>query len=203
MAGYSKGGGLAQEAALVNTSAKVYVFNSAGLHEASLARTGNTDFNSLVERTQAFSAENDFLTYMNTTTDPDQQIADVKFLQNELKGKNRPLIKPMKIDHRNPEQAKGKDDDAFEGDLSSYMKELDQKIAGMEADRDAGRTFKAFPPVRAGHQETLPGVSMNSGAEGPNLGKLMQHQMQNVLDPMTELVESDRKTLNNFIKNCG
>ncbi len=83
------------------------------------------------------------------------------------------------------------------------MAELDQKIVGLEADRAAGRTFNAFPPVRAGHQETLPGSSMNSGSEGPNLGKLMQHQMKNVLDPMTESVENDRKTLNNFITNCG
>ncbi len=34
LAGYSKGGGLAQEAGLVNEHAKVFVFNSAGLHEA-------------------------------------------------------------------------------------------------------------------------------------------------------------------------
>ncbi len=118
VAGYSKGGGLAQEAALVNTKAKAYVFNSAGLHEASLARTGNTDFDSLAERTQAFSAENDFLTFMNTTTDPDQQIANVRFLQNELKGENRWCIKPMKIIHRNPEQAKGKNDPGFADDFN-------------------------------------------------------------------------------------
>ena len=35
LAGYSKGGGLAQEAGLVNTDAQVTVFNSAGLHDVS------------------------------------------------------------------------------------------------------------------------------------------------------------------------
>jgi len=78
VAGYSKGGGLAQEAALVNPNAQAYVFNSAGLHENSLTRTGTTDFQSLENRTQAFSASNDFLTFMNETTDPLQQIEVIR-----------------------------------------------------------------------------------------------------------------------------
>lgn len=79
MAGYSKGGGLAQEAGLINRSSQVFVFNSAGLPLESLNRTGNTGFGDLTSRTVAFSVEQDFLTYMNETTAPEQQIANVQF----------------------------------------------------------------------------------------------------------------------------
>ena len=102
VAGYSKGGGIAQEMALLNPSANAFVFNSAGLHENSLNRTGNTDFASLSERTQAFSAQGDFLTYMNSTTDPAPQIANAHVLRRDVAGENRKLIDPMQIDHRNP-----------------------------------------------------------------------------------------------------
>jgi len=64
LAGYSKGGGLAQEAALVNPSAKAFVFNSAGIPDAALKRTGSSGFQSLESRTTAFSSQDDFLTYI-------------------------------------------------------------------------------------------------------------------------------------------
>jgi hypothetical protein len=209
MAGYSKGGGLAQEAALVNKNARAYVFNSAGLHPNSLQRTGNTDFGSLESRTSAFSSENEFLTTMNQTTDPDQQIANVRFLRGELAGENRWFPNPMKIDHRNPERPEGKDDPGFQENLDAYMKELDRKIAGMEQDRVAGRPLSAFPPVRAGQKETIPnslgtkGKLLGARSPGPNLGKLAQHQMENVLDPMKENIEKDRETLDDFVARCG
>ena len=183
IAGYSKGGGLAQEAALVNPSAKAFVFNSAGVPDAALQRTGNSDFSSLESRTISFSAQDDFLTYMNDTKDPGKQIDNVKFLRLELEGKNRSAIDPMKIDHRNPALPDAKNDQSFQKDLTNYYKELDDKIERMKADQAAGRPVNAFPPVRAGLRETLPGQSFDSKAEGPNLGKLMQHQMKNVLDP--------------------
>ena len=214
IAGYSKGGGLAQEAALVDQDAKAYVFNGAGLHPNSLLRTGNTDFSSLESRTQAFSSENDFLTYMNQTTSPDQQIANVKFLRRELAGENRNTygiskFAPMKIDHRNPAMPDGAEDAGFIEDKSTYLDELDQKIANMEADRVAGLPLSAFPPVRAGQQETIPDSLSKAGKwfgadkDGPNLGKLAQHQMDNVLGPMQGNVEKDRTALSDFIARCG
>lgn len=94
VAGYSKGGGLAQEAALINPKAQAYLFNASGLHENSLSRTGTTDFKSLESRTQAFSASNDFLTFMNETIDPQQQIENSQFLRRELAGDNRSAPDP-------------------------------------------------------------------------------------------------------------
>ena len=35
------------------------------------------------------------------------------------------------------------------------------------------------------------------------LGKLAQHKMDRVLDPMADSVAADRKTLNDFLKSCG
>ncbi len=209
LAGYSKGGGLAQEGALVNQNAKAFVFNSAGLHPNSLKRTGNADFSSLASRTSAFSAEHEFLTDMNETTDPDQQIANVRFLRRELAGENRWWQKPMKIDHRNPANPEGKDDPAFRRELDASLKELDQKIVGMEQDRAAGRAFTAFPPVRAGQKEVIPnsmgtkGKFLGARSPGPNLGKLAQHLMENVVDPMKENVAKDRETLEDFVARCG
>lgn len=201
VAGYSKGGGLAQEAALINRSSKAFLFNSAGLPEAALARTGNTEFTSLETRTKLYSAQDDFLTYMNDTKDSDQQIKNVKYLIGELKGENRYLIDPMLIDYRNPEHNKK---DAFlKTDLVKYFKELDAKVAKMDADRAKGIAINALPPVRAGEREILPGRSLNSHIAGPNLGKLAQHQMKNVLLPMENKCSEDRELLVAFLTHCG
>jgi hypothetical protein len=58
IAGYSKGGGLAQEAGLVSPESEVRVFNSAGLSQESLSagRTGASSFDSLMARTRSFRA---------------------------------------------------------------------------------------------------------------------------------------------------
>ena len=37
----------------------------------------------------------------------------------------------------------------------------------------------------------------------PNLGKLAQHQLSNVVGPMNNSVEADRTALRNFINRCG
>ena len=208
VAGFSKGGGLAQEAALVNPKANVYVFNSAGLHENSLARTGTKDFDSLASRTQAFSSSNDFLTYMNETTDPGQQIANARFLRSELEGENRRGLDPMAIDHRNPAKADADKDQKFEADLEAYLGELDAMIGRLEQDHASGRPLRSFPPVRAGQKEVIPdsdslgGNLLHAANPGPNLGKLVQHRMSNVLEPMECQLETDRETLEAFLEDC-
>lgn len=208
VAGYSKGGGLAQEAALVNSNARAFVFNSAGLHENSLVRTGTRDFRSLEQRTHAFSANNDFLTYMNETSDPVQQIENARFLRRELAGENRWIPDPMQIDHRNPALADSDDDPAFADDLADYLAEMDGMVQRLEQDHAAGRPLRSFPPVRAGQKETIPGsdswLGNRFGAQnpGPNLGKLAQHQMSNVLGPMRDTIATDRKALTDFLKHC-
>lgn len=208
MAGYSKGGGLAQEAGLKNPLGKVFVFNSSGLPIESLARTGNSDFGTLLANTSAFSSEGDFLTYMNETVDPRQQIANVRFLREELVGNNRKGISPMKIDHISPDQD-GNSGPQFATELKAYMDELDAKIVGMERDAAAGRSFTAFPPVRASQKETVLnsmgkiGKFAGARSEGPSLGKLAQHLMTNVTDGLQTTSEIDRATLENFIKLCG
>jgi len=208
VAGYSKGGGMAQEAALVNPQARAFVFNSSGLHENSLARTGAQDFGSLTSRTQAFSSSNDFLTFMNTTTDPAQQIANAQFLRLELEGKNRWAPNPMQIDHRSPQFLDGEDDPAFAEARSAYFGEIDSLIARMQQDRAAGLPLRSFPPVRAAQQEVVPdsataiGNLLGADSPGPSLGKLYQHQMPKVLDPMEESVERDREALEDFLERC-
>lgn len=87
--------------------------------------------------------------------------------------------------------------------LNSY------KIAGMESDHAAGRPIQAFPPVRASRKETIPGSTglvgkmAGAGSEGPGLGKLAQHPMDNVTDGLESNSEKDRKALANFVKYCG
>jgi hypothetical protein len=208
VSGYSKGGGLAQEMALINPKAEAFVFNSAGLHENSLQRTGNTDFSSLVQRTRAFSAQGDFLTYMNSTTDPAQQIDNALFLRREVAGENRPWINPMKINHRSPASPNGKEDPDFGADRDAYLKELDASAQRLQQDFAAGKPLRSFPPVRAAQQETVVGSDSATGnflgadQPGPNLGKLNQHLMKNVLGPMEKSVEADREALQAFLQGC-
>lgn len=204
IAGYSKGGGLAQEAGLVSPRSQVYVFNSAGLHPASLARTGNADFNSLTSRTRAFSAEQDFLTYMNNTNDPAAQLRNAQFLRSHLAGD--PWVAPMKITHLNPADATGPPSAAFEGAKKALMADLDNMIANRSV---------AFPPVRAVSKETIPGSMSNTGwttgatRSGPTLGKLAQHQISNVVGtagkpgPMEKQIAADRTFLQQFRAQCG
>lgn len=207
LAGYSKGGGLAQEGALVNPLAQVRVFNSAGIPDAALARTGQSDFAGLVTRTRAFSADGDFLTFMNGTSDPGQDIVNARFLRRELAGEGS-WVAPIDIKTLNP-ATRGKPDPAFAADKASYLKELDDQIDRMQASYDGGGTVAGFPPVRAASKETIPGsdtwIGNLLGANGgqPLLGKLNQHKMGVVLESMEASVRKDRENLETFMEVCG
>ncbi len=186
ISGYSKGGGLAQEGGLVSTDSKVMVFNSAGLHNASLSRTGQSSFDDLASRTQSFNAKGDFLTFMNNTEDPKQQIANARFLRNELAGDGF-MVKPLKIKYRNPEMKKAKEeawvkayqetfinanycyygefypqlyyknpDPSFSDAKRKYIGGLDQMIADAEKKQKKREAFRLFPPVRSYQVETVP-----------------------------------------------
>ena len=207
IAGYSKGGGIAQEAGLVNPDAQVRVFNSAGLPDNALQWTGQKDFGSLVSRTRSFSAEGDFLTFMNGTTDPAQNIANARFLRTELAGEGRGL-NPINIKVRDPAM-RGVDDPAFAADKASYLSELDAQITSMQAAFDSGGTVSGFPPVRAATRETINDSMTTAGrmfgarSDQPTLGKLAQHKMSAVLDSMESNVKKDRQSLQDFMKECG
>ena len=216
VAGYSKGGGLAQEAGLVSPRSQVFVFNSAGLHEASLARTGTSDFASLTSRTHAFSAEGDFLTYMNNTTSPAQQVTNARFLRNQIAGgagspfrsgyaPSAGIIGPMQLDHLSPADL-AKDSPAYQRARGALLGDLDDMIA---------RRAVGFPPVRAASQQTIPnsmsaaGRLFGAGNGNPNLGKLAQHQMSNVVGTagrpgsMENQMAADRAFLTRFQNQCG
>ena len=207
IAGYSKGGGIAQEGGLLNPDAQVRVFNSAGLPDAALKWTGQQNFDSLVARTQGFSAEGDFLTYMNDTTDPGQNIINARFLRRELAGEGKG-INPINIKVRDPAM-RGQDDPSFAADKASYLSELDAQIDSMQTAFDTGGTVSGFPPVRAATRETIndsmttAGKWLGARSDQPTLGKLAQHKMSAVLDSMESNVKNDRQSLQDFMKECG
>jgi hypothetical protein len=124
----------------------------------------------------AFSAEQDFLTYMNNTNDPAAQLKNAQFLRSHLAGDPWPA--PMKLTHLNPADATGPPSAAFAGAKTALMGDLDRMIANRSV---------AFPPVRAVSKETIPGSMSNTGwlggatRSGPTLGKLAQHQISNVV----------------------
>lgn len=207
IAGYSKGGGIAQEGGLLNPDSQVRVFNSAGLPDAALKWTGQQNFDGLVSRTQSFSAEGDFLTFMNTTTDPGQNIINARFLRRELAGEGKG-VNPINIKVRDPAM-RGVDDPAFASDKANYLSELDAQIDSMQSAFDTGGTVSGFPPVRAAASETLNDSMTTAGklfgarSDQPTLGKLAQHKMSAVLDSMESNVKSDRNSLQKFMRDCG
>ena len=207
IAGYSKGGGLAQEGGLMSELSQVRVFNSAGLSDASLARTGQSDFDSLTSRTRLFSSAGDFLTFMNNTTDPGQNIINAAFLRTELAGEGSWLA-PINIKVANPAM-RGQADQAFAAQKAAYMQELDDHIESMQTAYDTGGEVPGFPPVRAASRETIAnsatliGNLLKAGNDQPNLGKLNQHKMQVVLGAMEHDVNDDRRQLQDFLKKCG
>lgn len=219
IAGYSKGGGLAQEAGLVSPRSQVNVFNSAGLNNASLARTGQRSFDNLAARTHAFSAENEFLTFMNKTNDrgqdPAGELRNARFLRDQLGGPAgwglAAWAKPLKINYLNPANKDGKDP-VFQKQRDEFLRGLDDLIARKEA-HPGGPPL--FPPVRAGSFDTIPNSTswmnkrLGANDPGPTLGKLAQHQMPNVVGdksgagPMEKQIDLDRKLLQDFRRQCG
>lgn len=209
IAGYSKGGGLAQEAGLMSPNSQVYVFNSAGLDDASLARTGQSSFDSLTSRTHAFSAQGDFLTYMNNTTDPAQKLTNAQFLHDQLAGTSgglSGLVKPMQITNPNS-VTKGAADPAFPGDRDAFMSQLQGLIQGGKVN---------FPPVRAATKENIPNSVgftnklLGANSDQPTIGKLAQHQLSNIVGPdaahpgpMENQIAADRQFLTSFRAHCG
>lgn len=221
--GYSKGGGLAQEAGLISPNSNVYVFNSAGLHDNSLARTGQANFDDLARRTSAFNAEGDFLTFMNNTDDAAREVRNAQFLRTHLAGETKRSLDPMHIKYRSPEHLAIKDQSsfrnpevaaaqraaqsAFETERDAFFESVDQMIADAEATPEFDGLF---PPVRSGApSETVPGsmstIGRMSGArsEEARFGKLAQHQMSNVLGPMETQLNKDRAALQRFLQTCG
>ena len=81
-------------------------------------------------------------------------------------------------------------------------------IQRIETDHAAGKPIRSFPPIRAAQQETIPnsdsllGNRLGAKGHGPTLGKLAQHQMSNILNPMEKNIENDRNTLESFLKDC-
>ena len=207
IAGYSKGGGLAQEGGLVNELAQVRVFNSAGIPDEALARTGRADFDGLVSRTKLFNADGDFLTFMNTTSDPGQNIINARFLRKELAGEGS-FVAPINIKAANPAM-RGQVDPAFAAQKADYLKELDEHIERMQATFDTGGDVLGFPPVRAASKETIADSStwigdlLGARNDQPNLGKLNQHKMQVVLNALEGDVANDRDRMQGFLKACG
>ena len=207
IAGYSKGGGMAQEGGLISGLSQIRVFNSAGLPDAALGWTGQDNFASLVSRTKLFSADGDFLTYMNTTTDPGQNIINARYLRKELAGQGS-LAAPIDIKTRNP-ATRGSADPLFDDEKARYLSELDEHIDSMQTAFDTGGTVVGFPPVRAASKETIDnsatwiGNALGATSDQPRLGKLNQHKMSVVLDSMEGDVKKDRETLQDFLKECG
>ena len=207
IAGYSKGGGLAQQAGLVNPSAQVRLFNSAGVPDAMLGWTGQADFSSLTSRSRLFSSDGDFLTFMNTTTDPGQNIINARYLRNELAGVGS-FVAPINIKTLNPAM-RGRTDPTFAAQKASYVNELDAHIQDMQTAFDTGAEVTGFPPVRAASKETIAnstttlGNLLGASSDQPTLGKLNQHKMQVVLNAMERDVKDDRQQIQTFMKACG
>ena len=207
IAGYSKGGGLAQEGGLVSGLSQVRLFNSAGLPDAALARTGQADFDSLVARTKAFSSDGDFLTFMNDTTDPGQLIVNAHYLRTELAGQGS-LVAPIAIKTTNP-ALRGRPDPNFAAGKAAYLQELGEHIDALQDAYDTGGTVPGFPPVRAASRETIAGSAtwiggaLGAGGDQPSLGKLNQHKMQVVLRALERDVKGDRQRLQDFLRQCG
>ena len=201
IAGYSKSGGMGQLMGLTNDKARVFVFNSAGLPD-----NGNygssADLAGLTDRTQSFSADGDILTYMNETTDPAKLIENAEFLEKELLGEGSGY-NPMKVKYRDPAHPDAMHDPEFAESMQDLEALMDKQI------KELRKSGKAPPPVRAWHKETVKnsdsGFANTFGAkkEHPNFGKQYQHQMGQVLGPLKENVDTDKKSLDDFLKKCG
>jgi pimeloyl-ACP methyl ester carboxylesterase len=218
--GHSLGGGLAQEAGLIASESRVYTFNSAGLHEASLARTGARNFDSLDRRTQAFRTQDDYLTYMQETRDYNEQLENARYLYQQLRGE-ADLIDPIQIRGRNTQFDDGDmqmrtipgsriprrhftPSRAYAADVEKFFNELREKISEAERSVANGRNPNLFPPAR-GERTMIPGETNfhipflnRSDEKGGSLAKLKQHQMKTVMKRMEEQKTKDERELKKY-----
>lgn len=182
IAGYSKGGGMAQEAGLIATDAQVRVFNSAGIHKNSLGRTGGAkSFDGLIKRTKSFSSDGEFLTHMNNTADPQQQINNAIFLREQLAGTGPKIFTKgaaLKLNYKNPamkesyldyvskkEKASSwwrkkvtvpsNPDPEFLGRREKLLTDMTTMIGDYRQQLAANTPFQMFPPVRSSSHETI------------------------------------------------
>ncbi len=194
--GHSKGGGLATEAGLIATKAKVWTFNSAGLNPASLLRTGTSDFAKLTARTQAFHNGGDFLTALQTEKDPATQIKNAQFLRDSFQGSwwnKGPLEKlsPLKILKENS-TAQAVDPT----ERSAFFQQLDGLIDGAKKKLAAGEKFNLFPTAVGQSQA----IGKTSSLDNLRLFSLYRHTMPPVMSDLEKGKTADQKTMNQFLK---
>jgi len=146
---------------------------------------------------------------MNTATDHQTVSQNMHYLYNQLSGTNlswfqkiKPLA-PITLDYSNPSDKSGIGD--FTAERRSFLNQLKGTIQRFDADPTAQNPF---PPVRAGSFETVPnsigypGRLFGATNPGPGFGKLAQHQITNVVQPMELLVDKNRAQMRNFLKVC-
>ncbi len=155
---------------------------------------------------------------MNTTTDPGKQLINARFLRKELAGEGAG-INPINIKYRNPALKETmalytdgiideNPDPGFAKAKTDYLQGLDTMIADAEAKEAKGEAFRLFPPTRAESEETLPNSKSLTGRlfgatkDKPNLGKLAQHEMGNVVDGLEKTKKADQALLQKFTDNC-
>ena len=181
------------------------MFNSVGLNSASLARTGIASFRSLEARTSAFSSQGDFVTYLDTTTDPAGELANVRFLRDELAGApdlaSRLAQEPVKIEYDSPAD-RNANDPGYLVARKRFLNGLDTLIAEHRAHPGSALMF---PPVRAGTFDTVAdswhGTLGLAELPGPSLFKVAAHELKNVVGPMEHQIDDDRDAMTDFVKS--
>ncbi len=209
--GYSKGGGLAQVAGLFSPNSNVSVFNSAGIPDFWSTNSG-ISMSNLESRVSAFSAQGDFLTQMNNTVTHAGNMDNMQFLYDQLSGNVSRTEKyllpggpPIQIKYLNPE-TQGIADSAFTSEKTAFLTKLKGIMNNYANDPTAG---SLFPPVRTNDLTTIPNSMSFKGEIGgakdprPNLGHLAQHQISNIVQPMQDVIDKDRKTMKDFLQSCG
>jgi hypothetical protein len=99
-------------------------------------------------------------------------------------------------------------DPTFPEAKAVYLHGIDTKIADAAAKKAKGEPFRFFPPVRAGSEENLPNSMSSAGSffgatkDEPNLGKLAQHEIDNVVNGLETTKKADQQILQLFAMNC-
>lgn len=202
IAGHSLGGGLAQEAGLVAGDRNVWTFNSAGLNDASLERTGNQNFDSLTSRTQSFRTENDFVTFIQESRDPQMQLTNARYLRQELDvdswGPNPINVMGYNAETTPRTSGRAQTPTAFGRDRAAFMTQLDGLIADAEKKVAAGQDPGLFPPAH-GQNTLVPGKGWPSGdGNEPGLGKLAQHRQSDMVANMEAQKKKDEEALKKY-----
>lgn len=211
IAGHSKGGGIASMAAAVTPGVQATTFNSAGVAPSLVNSVGGSTLG-LNDRINAFHFDDEFLTSMQSLTDPAQKIQRAEQLLSEIEG-TAGTINPMTAEFTNPateaefashsrwtragRAGRQAVQDQFALDRQRFLDDFGAEIETARGLMNSGDNLEGYFPPALGNPVDMgdPPNDFLNRTLNDRLSALRNHTMEPVLTRMEAIKDEDQATL--------